>query len=484
MLKNESYRLMSLLFEIHNKLGSIYKEKNYQNAVEEIFKRENIPYQREKNIKLKFENLEISDFFADFVIDNKILLEIKAKSFIAQDDIRQVSRYIKSLNLPLGIVVNFKRQKLEFKRIVNPAFENDSSLFEENSRNILSLFEENSRNILSLFEENSRNILGTKVEVKNLNSLKVVEKAIEYEIKRQKEILEKGEKVIQETRGWHDKKEITISQREKEQAHDYRYFPEPDLPPLELSSEFLEDIKKEIIELPLAKMERFKKEYYLLEKEAEIYVWQKELGNYFEKSALKLNEWLKTKKGIENTTEAEETAKAEKTAEAEDKEMAKAEETAKQELKKIYKIASNYISTDLQGLLQGKTIEDKPLTFFSGKKVRGSITPQNFAEFIKMIYSNEISSKIAKTLLKEMYETGNAPAQIIEKKGLKLISDENELEKIVTEIISKNQKAADDYKQGKSSALQFLIGQIMSQTKGKANLEKTIELLKKLLCEN
>jgi aspartyl-tRNA(Asn)/glutamyl-tRNA(Gln) amidotransferase subunit B len=245
--------------------------------------------------------------------------------------------------------------------------------------------------------------------------------------------------------GWNDKKEITISQREKEESHDYRYFPEPDLPPLELNSEFLEDIKKEIPELPLKKIERFKKEYYFTEKEAEIYIWQKELGDYFEKVASELGEWLKEKKGTRNITE--------------------------EELRNVYKLSSNYISTDLQGFLQGKIIKDESFL----------ITPENFAEFISIIYLNKISSKIAKILLKEMYDTGGEPLQIIKEKGLKLIGDESELKKIAAEIISKNQKAIQDYKQGKASSLQFLIGQAMAQTKGKANPETISKLFKELL---
>src|SRR3989344_3099893 len=221
VLKDDSYDLMGQLFEVQNKLGPIYKEKNYQDAIEEVLKRDQIPYEREKLIKLKFENIEVSDFFADFVINNKILLEVKAKPFITNDDIRQTSRYIKSLELPLGIVANFKKQKLEYRRVVNPAFEKDSSSFEENSR----------------IE------LGTKVEVKNINSFKAVHDAFEYEIKRQAELLDKGEKIHQETRGWDDVHFKTVSQRSKEEAHDYRYFPEPDLPPLDLSKFDLTAIK-------------------------------------------------------------------------------------------------------------------------------------------------------------------------------------------------------------------------------------------------
>ena len=287
--------------------------------------------------------------------------------------------------------------------------------------------------------------LGTKVEIKNLNSLKVVEKSIEYEIERQSEILDRGEKVIQETRGWDEKRGKTLSQRKKEEAHDYRYFPEPDLPRLEFSEEFLKNIKKEIIELPLNRTERFKKDYYLSEKEIEIYLWQKELGDYFEKVASELRQWLKEKK--------------------------QTEQVKPEELKKVYKLASNYISTDVQGILKGKSLEEEKFP----------ITPENFAEFISMIYLDEISSKIAKTLLKAMFETGGDPSQIMKDKGLKLITDEKQIEKVVKEIIEKNQKAVEDYKKGKKTAIQFLVGQVMAKTKGTAGPEKVIEILKKLL---
>ena len=287
--------------------------------------------------------------------------------------------------------------------------------------------------------------LGTKVEIKNLNSLRTVEKAIEYEIERQKEILEEGGKIIQETRGWHDKKELTFSQREKEESHDYRYLPEPDLPPLEINEEFLERIRSEIPELPFERRQRFKRQYFLSEKEIEIYVFQKDLGEYFEKIISELRNWVKEKKFKEKIEE--------------------------EEFKKLIKLASNYISTDLQGLLKGKSFEEE----------RFPITPENFAEFISMIYLGEISSKIAKTLLKEMFDKGKDPSQIIESKGLKLINNKEELEKAALEVISKNQKAVNDYKKGKTSALQFLIGKIMSLTKGKASPETAREILKKLL---
>ena len=143
----------------------------------------------------------------------------------------------------------------------------------------------------------------------------------------------------------------------------------------------------------------------------------------------------------------------------------------KNEPQKIYKLASNYISTDLQGLLRGKFVNDKNFL----------ITPEKFAEFVIMIYASEISSKIAKVLLKEMYDTGGAPAQIIDEKGLIQISSAEELKEIVKQVIDKNFKPAQDYKNGKETALQFLIGQAMAQTKGKANPETVSKLFKELL---
>lgn len=293
---------------------------------------------------------------------------------------------------------------------------------------------------------NGKSSLGTKVEIKNLNSLRAVERGIEYEIERQKELLEKGEKIIQETRGWDEKKEITLVQREKEEAFDYRYFPEPDLPPLDFKKEFLQQIKSEIPELPLGRRERFKKEYHLSDKEIELYVSQKDLGEYFEKVVSELNNWVKAKKLKEKITE--------------------------NEFKKLVKLTSNYMSTDLQGLLRGASARGEDFL----------ITPENFAEFISMIYLGEISSKIAKTLLKEMFGSGGDPSQIIESKGLRQITDETELEKIAQEVIEKNPKPAEDYKKGKEQALQFLVGQVMAQTKGKANPEKINKILRKL-CE-
>lgn len=285
---------------------------------------------------------------------------------------------------------------------------------------------------------------GTKVEIKNLNSIRSVEKSIEYEIKRQTEILDRGEKVIQETRGFHDAKQITFSQREKEEAHDYRYFPEPDLPPLDLSTESIEMIKASLPELPCDKRKRFKQEYGLNEKEIELYIASRDLGEYFEKVISELRDWIESK----SEKEIKET-----------------------EFKKVIKLASNYIATDLQAMLKG--VE------FCEEKFK--ISPENFAEFIALIYKGEISSKIAKIVLDEMFRNGGDPSQIIADKGLAMVSDAGAIKAIVEKVLSSEPAAVNDYKKGKASAFQFLIGKVMAASGGKAKPEAVSEILKELL---
>ncbi|MFH1656548.1 MAG: Asp-tRNA(Asn)/Glu-tRNA(Gln) amidotransferase subunit GatB [Candidatus Nealsonbacteria bacterium] len=287
--------------------------------------------------------------------------------------------------------------------------------------------------------------LGTKVEVKNLNSFKAVEKAIDYEIERQTNVLEAGDKVIQETRGWDDKNQKTITQRIKEEAHDYRYFPEPDLPTLNLSKEFIGKIKTEIREMPEQKRNRFLKEYGISKEFIDVFVFYKDLGEYFEKVMSELRNWIK---------------------ESEIKEKVEDEE-----YKKLSKFTSNYIISDLQGLLKGKSILNKDFL----------ITPENFAEFIALIYQGKLSSKMAKNVLTEMYGTGKDPSHIVEEKGLTQMTDETEIENILKDIISQNSKPVEDYKKGKQNALKFLIGQAMAKTKGRVNPNKLEELFKKII---
>ncbi len=286
--------------------------------------------------------------------------------------------------------------------------------------------------------------LGTKVEIKNLNSFKVVQKAIDFEIARQTELLESGGVVVQETRGWNDKKEVTFSQREKESAHDYRYFPEPDLPPLHFEKEYLQKIKAEVPELPEGKRKRFVKEYDLEEHQFEIFVTNKHLSEYYEKVISEFDEWLSVEK-IKNS-------------------------------KDLYKLVANYLISDVQGLLGGKEFSAK-----GGSASGWKITPENFAEFVKMIYKGEINSKTAKMVLAQMFNTGVDPSDIVESNNWGQMKDDEALEKIIQEVLVKNEKAVADYKSGNKNALQFLSGQVMGVTRGTANPQRVREILEKLL---
>jgi len=278
--------------------------------------------------------------------------------------------------------------------------------------------------------------LGTKVEIKNLNSFRSVEYGINYEIERQEKVLKADKKVIQETRGWDAAKEVTVTQRIKEAAHDYRYFPEPDLPPLQFTPEEVKKIKAKIPELPQSRRERLKREYVLGEQEIEIFVQNKGLGEYFEKVVSEFSPRL-----------------------------------LREEILKLIKLAANYLISDLQSLLSGRSVTDKDF----------KITPENFAEFIDLIAQGTISSKIAKAVLQEIFITGGDPSNIIKEKGLTQITGAKEIEAAVQTVIAQNHQAVADFKKGKGNALQFLIGKVMLETRGKASPEVTGDLLKKLL---
>jgi len=278
--------------------------------------------------------------------------------------------------------------------------------------------------------------LGTKVEIKNLNSFKAVEKSLEYEIERQKEILRLRKKITQQTRGWDPAREITFLQREKEYAKDYRYFPEPDLPPLEISEEMIEKIKAEIPELPQKRRERLKREYNLDEKSVEIFVRNKEFGHYFEEVVSEFELRLEPER-----------------------------------LQGLINLAKNYLISDLLGILKSASVEGEDFL----------ITPENFAKFITLIYDGKISSKIAKMVLEEMFKTGKSPSEIIEEKNLFLIVNEKEIEKVIEEVLKENQKAVEDFKKGKETAFQFLVGQVMRKTRQRGNPSLINKILKEKL---
>jgi aspartyl-tRNA(Asn)/glutamyl-tRNA(Gln) amidotransferase subunit B len=280
--------------------------------------------------------------------------------------------------------------------------------------------------------------LGTKVEVKNLNSFRAVERAIDYEIKRQSEILEEGEKIIQETRGWDPIKEITYSQRIKEEAQDYRYFPEPDLPPLHLYSKIragglfdLEELKKNLPELPWEKKERLIKQYQISAVGANIIIQDETLLTFFEEAIKSLSQ----------------------------------QQIA--DLNKGISLIYNYLITDILGI--------KEKNNWSWQDIK--LTPDNFAHLITYLLNNKITSRVAKDILLEILSNNKAVPQLIEERGLEQVSDSDSLRPIVENIINANEKAVADYKKGKETALQFLVGQAMAQLKGAANpkeLEKLI----------
>lgn len=283
---------------------------------------------------------------------------------------------------------------------------------------------------------------GTKVEIKNINSFRAVEKAIIYELQRQQEVLAQGESVKQETRGWDDIHQRTVSQRSKESAHDYRFLPEPDLPPLNLTKEGgfdMERMRNALPELPMAKYQRFRSQYGLSEKVAAFFVSDKRLADYFEEASSELAAWLGEHK--------------------------------QSEFQKAFAILAGYMSSDLQSLLSAKsaTIADT------------RITPENFAELVKMIYTNELSSRAAKDVLARMFQDGSDPSDIVREQGLTQVSDATALEHIIQKVIQENPKPVADYKAGKEAALQMLIGKVMKETKGTANPTVTRNVLTKLL---
>jgi aspartyl-tRNA(Asn)/glutamyl-tRNA(Gln) amidotransferase subunit B len=267
--------------------------------------------------------------------------------------------------------------------------------------------------------------LGTKVEVKNMNSFKNVQKALEYEIRRQIRALQAGETLVQETRLWNADQEITLSMRSKEYAHDYRYFPEPDLVPLVVEPAWIEEIRRSLPELPDAKRQRFVRDYGIPEYDAGVLTMSQPLAAYYE-AAVKAHNDPKT--------------------------------------------VSNWVMVELLGRLNkdGKDITESP------------IPPERLSAMLGLLAKGSISGKMAKEFFDEMYATGADPADILKKKGGQ-IADAGELEKIVRDILAKHPGPVAEYKSGKEGPFNFLIGQVMKATRGKANPQLVNELLKKAL---
>ena len=287
--------------------------------------------------------------------------------------------------------------------------------------------------------------LGTKTEMKNLNSFKAVERAIAYEIKRQEGVLEGGEKVVQETRGWDDANQRTFSQRIKEEAHDYRYFPEPDIPPINLSEGAAFEVAKiisSVPELPAQKRERFASEYGIDERLLEIFIYEPDLADYYEKAVSELIYW-------------------------EESQGHKDEKDDRRS--RLIALCANYLTTDVRKLLLDTNTDVADM----------KMSPENFAEFIILIHTGKLSSRAAKDLLPDMISTGADPSHLVEERGLSQVSDTGELEGIAEKIISDNAGIVERYKAGNENLLQFLVGQVMKETKGKANPQVAGEVLKK-----
>ncbi|MBS0183787.1 MAG: Asp-tRNA(Asn)/Glu-tRNA(Gln) amidotransferase subunit GatB [Nitrospira sp.] len=267
---------------------------------------------------------------------------------------------------------------------------------------------------------------GTKVELKNINSFKYVKDAVEYEIKRQTKVLNEGGKIRQETRLWNIERGETAVMRSKEEAHDYRYFPDPDLVPLKLDDEWIEGFRAELPELPALRMKRFVSDYGLPEYDAAILTASKGMADYFEVCAKQFNQ---------------------------------------------PKTVSNWVMGELiRELNNSKTDISASL-----------ITPERLVNLLQMVDKGTISLKVAREIFPELYSNGKTPEQIVQEKGLTQVSDEGALAKIIEDVLSKNPGQFAQFKEGKQQVLGFLVGQVMKASGGKANPGKVNELLKKKL---
>ena len=271
---------------------------------------------------------------------------------------------------------------------------------------------------------------GTKAEIKNMNSLSAVFLALNHEVERQRKVLESGERVVQETRGWSEERGATYSQRSKEEAHDYRYFPEPDLPPLVVDQAWIEEIRAKIPQLPADRLKSFMNDYGLPEYDARLLTNSRAMADYFDKAA-----------GFRPTSG--------------------------DESDRFAKNISNWMLGDLSRLLnlQNMEIEQSP------------VSPEHLVELIKLVDEGTVSVSMAKTVLEEAFESGGSPAQIVQEKGYTQISDSSTVESAVGEAIDANPQAVSDYMGGKETAAKFLVGQVMKITKGQAKPDLVNELV-------
>jgi aspartyl-tRNA(Asn)/glutamyl-tRNA(Gln) amidotransferase subunit B len=268
--------------------------------------------------------------------------------------------------------------------------------------------------------------MGVKAEVKNMNSFKNVQKALAYEIQRQVRVLEEGGRIVQETRLWDADQELTLPMRSKESAHDYRYFPEPDLVPLAVSKEWVDEVRATLPELPRERRARFVREYGIPDYDAAVLTTSRPLAGYYEEVVKAFAE---------------------------------------------PKIASNWVMVELLGQLnkEGRDIAESP------------IPPAGLAALLKLLKSETISGKIAKTVFEEMYRTGKPAETIVREQGLTQISDQEELRRIVEAVLAEHPGPVADYRKGKVQSFTFLVGAVMKASRGKANPKAVNELLRACL---
>ncbi len=289
--------------------------------------------------------------------------------------------------------------------------------------------------------------LGKKIEIKNMNSFSGARRALEYEIPRQIETLTNGGQLFQETRRWDDVAGITEVMRSKEMAHDYRYFPEPDLMPFEPTEPWLAEVSGRVVELPLAKKQRFMTDYQLPAGDAQSFVWDRPLGEYFEALAKRSKNPKTVANWVINNLRAK---------------MTEANET----------LVSEQAAMGIEP-------EDQQKFSFSDLKFK----PEGILELVGLVESGKISSKIAQDVFVEMFQSGESPEIIVQKKGLAQVSDTGAIEKFCDDAIAANPNSAADFRAGKVAALNFLKGQVMKLSKGKANPNLIGEMLEKKLKE-
>ena len=280
--------------------------------------------------------------------------------------------------------------------------------------------------------------LGEKVEVKNMNRVRAVREAVEHEIERQITVIGRGERTVQETRGWLDGEKLTVTQRSKEDAHDYRYFPEPDIPPLHIEREWVGEIKAKMPELPLPKKQRFMETWGLSDYDASLLVDSRSSAEYFEA----------VMESIAGEPERDQANFAKETA--------------------------NWLNGEMARLMHDNDVDDVNQT---------QVDPASLAVLVRKFQKREINNNSAKRVFAEMFDKGSDPEEVIQRLGLTSVGDTDELTPIIEEVLASNEAAVADYRSGKTNAIRFLMGQVMKATRGRADAQAVMRLLEEAMDE-